>query len=414
VEPVVYLDYNATAPLRREALTAMLPHLQSVGNAASPHAFGRRAAASVAAARCQLADLLGCSSGELFFTSGATEANNTALRACVRPGSRLVISAVEHPAVLATSRAMAEESDIDLIILPVDADGVLSADSLARALQPGLPTVVSIMAANNETGVLSDMGAITAMTRSAGALFHTDATQLIGKVPVDLSMPGIDVLSLSAHKFGGPQGVGALFIRRGLAIEHRPLLHGGGQEQGWRPGTLNVAGIVGAGAAAAATMANMNDEAQRVRELRDILEESLLRDIPAALVNGTGAPRLPHVLSITFPGAPAEAVLAAMPGVAASDGSACSSGAPGPSHVLLAMGRSRDEAESTIRFSLGYSTTATEVTYAAEAVKAAVGRVRTMLGPMPTNKTADRAYLHKGSASTVTPPSLQSRAGVDV
>jgi cysteine desulfurase len=393
---VVYLDYNATAPLRPEALEAMLPVMQSVGNAASPHMLGREAAASVAVARARIGSLLGCSAGEIVFTSGATEANNMALRAAAPQGGRLVTTAVEHPAVLETARALARERDVELIVLPVDRDGLLDPEVLHRTLDTRLPTVVSIMAANNETGVLSELGTLTATAHAADALTHSDATQLVGKLPVDLSVLDLDLLSLSAHKFGGPQGVGALFIRRGLGLPRRPLLYGGEQEGGWRAGTLNVAGIVGAGAAAASAQANLAAEASQVRILRDLLERSLVSQLVDTRVNGARERRLPHVSSVTFKGAPADAVLAAMPGVAASDGSACSSGTPTPSHVLLAMGRSRDEADSTIRFSLGYGTARSDVEQAIEAVTVAVTRVRGMLGSQnhdgaDATGTADRA-----------------------
>ncbi|MCX9193853.1 aminotransferase [Carbonactinospora thermoautotrophica] len=379
-EPVVYLDYNATAPLRPEALAAMLPILRSVGNAASPHALGRQAAESVEVARRQLADLLGCSPGELIFTSGATEANNLALQAAIHSRGRLITSAVEHPAVLETARALANESRCDLVVLGVDEDGIIDLDALHQVLQPRQPSLVSIMAANNETGVLTDLERVVDIAHEAGALVHTDATQLIGRLPVDLSTLDVDMLSLSAHKFGGPQGVGALFIRRGLNLPGKPLLHGGGQERGWRAGTLNVAGIVGAGAAAAVARANLEAESQRIQSLRDLLEESLLTRVEETRVNGRRDRRLPNVSSLTFSGAPADAVLAAMPDVAASDGSACSSGAPTPSHVLLAMGRSREDAESTIRFSLGYGTTKDDIERAVEATANAVAHVRRTLG----------------------------------
>jgi cysteine desulfurase len=237
------------------------------------------------------------------------------------------------------------------------------------------------MAANNETGVLFDLEAIIEVAHRANAIVHTDATQMIGRLPFDLSMVDVDLLSLSAHKFGGPQGVGALFIRRNLGLPQSPLLHGGGQENGWRAGTLNVAGIVGAGAAAAAAQDGLVAEAERVAGLRDLLEDSLLIRIQEARVNGRLQRRLPNVSSVTFPGAPADAVLARMPEVAASDGSACSSGSPLPSHVLLAMGRTAEEAESTIRFSLGYGTTRQHVELAAEAVERAVKEVHAALGP---------------------------------
>jgi cysteine desulfurase len=380
VSPVAYLDYNSTAPLRPEALSAMLPVLQSVGNAASPHVLGHESAALVATGRRQLADLLGCSAGELVFTSGATEANNMALRAALSRGQQLITDAVEHPAVLGAARALARERYIGLTVLPVNSDGRLALEALECALQAGGPAVISIMAANNETGVLFDLEEIVAMAHSADAIIHTDATQLVGRLPVNLSALDLDLLSLSAHKFGGPQGVGALFIRRNLGLGVSPLLHGGGQENGWRAGTLNVAGIVGAGAAAAAAQADMAAEVGRVIVLRDMLEGSLLDRIPGASRNGCQKRRLPNVTSITFPGAPADAVLARMPDVAASDGSACSSGSPSPSHVLLAMGRTAEEAECTIRFSLGYATTKGEIEHAIEVVEVAVRQVRHVLG----------------------------------
>lgn len=377
---VAYLDYNATAPLRPEALSAMLPVLQSVGNAASPHVLGRESAALVAAGRRKLADLLGCSTGELVFTSGATEANNMALHAALTRGTRLIVSSVEHPAVLQTARALTRERGVDVNFLPVNSDGQLIPDAFRRALQGSDPAVVSIMAANNETGVLFDLEEITRAAHEVNAVVHTDATQLVGRLPLDLSALDVDLLSLSAHKFGGPQGVGVLFIRRSLELTESPLLHGGGQENGWRAGTLNVAGIVGAGAAAAAVHAGLVAETKRAAELRDFLEESLLARIPGTCVNARMQQRLPNVSSMTFFGAPADAVLARMPEVAASDGSACSSGSPLPSHVLLAMGRTAEEAESTIRFSLGHGTTGQHIELAVEATERAVKEVRAALG----------------------------------
>jgi cysteine desulfurase len=215
--------------------------------------------------------------------------------------------------------------------------------------------------------------------REAGALVHTDATQIVGRLPVDVVELDVDLLSLSAHKFGGPQGVGALYVRRGTPLAHRPLLVGGGQERGWRAGTLNVAGIIGLGAAADAARRNLGEEAERVAALRDRLERLLTCALPDCRINGRRDQRLPGVTSITFPGVPADAVLAAMPDVAASEGSACASGAPTPSHVLLAMGLSREDAGSTIRFSLGYATTDAEIEHAAQAVVRAVTHVRSAL-----------------------------------
>ncbi|WP_316524110.1 cysteine desulfurase family protein [Kitasatospora brasiliensis] len=376
---IVYLDYNATAPLRPEALEATLAALKSVGNASSMHHFGRGAAARVDGARRQLAGLLNCSPGEIIFTSGATEANNLALRAALARGGALVTTAVEHPAVLEAGRAITGGEAGDLVVLPVDGDGVLDLEPLHDALNQRNVALVSVMLANNETGVLIDLAPIAKAAHDAGALVHTDATQYVGRLPLDLAELDVDLLSLSAHKFGGPQGAGALFVRRGTNLPHRPLLIGGGHERGWRAGTLNVAGIAALGAAAEAARRNLPSEAARVSELRDKLEAGLTAKVPGCQINAARAPRLPGVTSVTFPGVPADAVLAAMPHVAASDGSACSSGAPSPSHVLLAMGRSREDADSTVRFSLGYATTAEDVDRAIDATAAAVEQTRLLM-----------------------------------
>ncbi len=371
---VVYLDYNATAPLRPEAMDAMVSMLNTVGNASSQHAYGQAAASHVESARWRVADLLGCSPGELVFTAGATEANNLALYAASR-GGRIVVGATEHPAILEAAHAAGA-----VTMVSVTPDGAVDLGALSDALSEGGVDVVSVMAANNETGVLSDLPRVIELAHAAGVVVHTDATQLVGKLPVDLAELDVDLLSLSAHKFGGPQGVGALFVRRSLRLAARPLLHGGGHEKGWRAGTTNVAGIVGMGAAALAANTGLDVEGPRVRALRDKLERCLLDSVPGSWRNGSPEHRLPGVTSITFPGAPADAVLAAMPTVAASDGSACHSGALGPSHVLLAIGMSRPDAESTIRFSLGHATTEADIDHAIQAVPDAVLRVRAALG----------------------------------
>ncbi|MFE7093162.1 cysteine desulfurase family protein [Streptomyces erythrochromogenes] len=376
---VAYLDYNATAPLRPEALEAMLGALQSVGNASSMHHAGRKAATRVDAARRSLADLLNCAPGEIIFTSGATEANNLALRAGYARGGLLVTTAAEHLAVIETARTITAEHPDSLLILPVDQDGVVDLEPLVAALHNKPVALVSLMLANNETGVLIDLDPVCKAAHEAGALVHTDATQYVGRLPLDLAELDVDLLSLSAHKFGGPQGVGALFVRRGTPLPHRPLLVGGGHERGWRAGTLNVAGITGLGAAAQAARRQLADEAVRVTALRSALEAALIVEVADCRINGAHAPRLPGVTSVTFPGVPADAVLAAMPQVAASDGSACSSGAPSPSHVLLAMGRSRDDADSTVRFSLGYATTERDIERATAAAIDAVRHVRSVM-----------------------------------
>ncbi|MDX6761054.1 cysteine desulfurase family protein [Streptomyces sp. F8] len=376
---VVYLDYNATAPLRPEAFEATLGALQSVGNASSMHHPGRDAAARVDAARRDLADLLNCTPGEIIFTSGATEANNLALRTSYARGGLLVTTAAEHLAVIETARAITAERPDSLLVLPVDRDGVVDLEPLNAALSDGPVALVSLMIANNETGVLTDLAPVCKAAHEAGALVHTDATQYVGRLPLDLRELDVDLLSLSAHKFGGPQGIGALFVRRGTPLPHRPLLVGGGHERGWRAGTLNVAGITGLGAAARAARQQLAHEAERIAALRDALEAALTAEVADCRINGARTRRLPGVTSITFPGLPADAVLAAMPHVAASDGSACSSGAPSPSHVLLAMGHSRDDADSTVRFSLGYATTERDIERAATAAVNAVRHVRSVM-----------------------------------
>ncbi|WP_395295268.1 cysteine desulfurase family protein [Kitasatospora hibisci] len=373
---LAYLDYNATAPVRPEARQAALAAMSTVGNASSTHRSGRDAADRVDLARRQVADLLNCSHGEIVFTSGATEANNLALRAAFAAGGQLVTSAVEHPAVLETAKAITAELPQALTVLSVDVDGLVDLEALHEALAAGNVAVVSLMAANNETGVLTDLAPVVKAAHDAGALVHTDATQLVGRLPINLTETDVDLLSLSAHKFGGPQGVGALFVRRGAALPYRPLLFGGGQERGWRAGTLNVAGIAGAGAAAEAARHGMAAEVPRITRLRDSLENALVEQIGDCRVNGAVDRRLPGVSSITFHRAPADAILASMPDVAASDGSACSSGAPTPSHVLLAMGRSREDADSTVRFSLGYATTAEDIDRAVASTVRAVHHVR--------------------------------------
>lgn len=376
---LAYLDYNATAPLRPQALDAVVDALRSVGNASSIHVSGRDAAARVDTGRQQLADLISCRPSEIIFTSGATEANNLALRAAYTSGRALVTTAVEHPAVLETARAITADSPGALVVLPVDEEGIPDLTPLIRACRAGRVAVVSAMLANNETGVLTDLAPIIKLAREAGALVHTDATQYVGRLPLDLAELDVDLLSLSGHKFGGPQGVGALFVRWGAPLPHRPLLIGGGQERGWRAGTLNVPGIAGLGAAAEAARLGLRKEVPRVRALRDTLEAGLVSRLPGCQINGALVPRLPGVSSVTLPGLPADAVLAAMPEIAASDGSACASGAPSPSHVLLAMGRRRDDADSTIRFSYGYATTDTDIQRALDATVRAAKEVGSVI-----------------------------------
>lgn len=383
----VYLDYNATAPLRPAALEAMLPHLHGVGNASSVHAYGRSASDAVRTARQRIAHLIGCSPGEVVFTSGATEANNLALGAAASRRGTTVTTPVEHPSVLVASRAFADLSGGTVTMLIVNREGLTDPDELSAILSRRDVNIVSVMAANNETGVLSDLAGFAEVCRGEGVLLHTDATQMVGRLPINVTDLDVDLLSLSAHKFGGPQGVGALFIRRDADIPFRPAVFGGGQEGGWRAGTLNVAGIVGAGAAAAATGAAMTEEARRVKRLRDRFEAAVLDSVAGVEVNGHPTKRLPGVSNLMFPGLPADAMLSAMTSIAASDGSACSAGAQGPSHVLTAMGRTRDEADCSIRFSLGYATTEQEIEIAIAAVSSAARQIRIALRGESPNRS---------------------------
>jgi cysteine desulfurase len=387
---IVYLDYNATAPLRPEALAAVKKALVTVGNASSAHAPGRRAAGTVEQARAQLASLLGCSLNELTFTSGATEANNLALRSAVERARPIVVSSVEHPAVAEAADAVAADvGGLAVYTVGVHHDGTLRFDDLEAALAMQ-PSLVSIMAANNETGVLNDLSAVVKLAHEVGSLVHTDATQLVGRLPVDLGKLEVDLLSLSAHKFGGPQGVGALFVRRDAPITVQPLAYGGGHERGLRPGTLNVAGIAGLGAAAAAAAGRLDQEVAEIRMLRDRFEAGVLAAVPDVRRNGNVEYRLPGVSSLTFGGTPADAMLAAMPAVAASEGSACATGALEPSRVLLAMGLTREEADCTIRFSLGYATTIDDIDRAVSYVTEAARHIRATMHVPPWRRGPQR------------------------
>lgn len=388
INPGIYLDYNATAPVRPEAVAATTAALAAVGNASSVHAVGRDAARVVERAREQLAALVGCSPSELIFTSGATEANNLAIRSAAAPGRSLVVTAVEHPAVSEAAAAVADSVAGKVHTIGVHRDGTLRVDELEDALATS-PALVSVMAANNETGVLNDLDLVVRLAHEAGALVHSDATQLVGRLPIDLRTLQLDLLSLSGHKFGAPQGVGALFVRRGTTPAIRPLAYGGGHERGRRAGTLNVPGIAGLGAAAETARCHLEEEAVRIRSLRDHFETTVMTALPGTRRNGHPDRRLPGVSSLTFDGLPADALLAAMPHVAASEGSACSSGALEPSHVLLAMGLSRDEADCTVRFSLGYATTADDIGHAVHYVIDAARRVGDAMYRTTTTAPAD-------------------------
>jgi cysteine desulfurase len=371
----IYLDYNATTPVDPRVLEAMLPWFTvQFGNAASKgHAYGWAADEAVAQARVQVAALVGASPEEVIFTSGATEGLNMVLKgiaeAYAAKGRHLVTVQTEHQAVLGPCRAL-ERHGFRLTYLPVDAQGCVDPAAVAAALTEET-ILVAVMAANNETGVLQPLAEIAALVRPRGIPLLTDATQAVGKVPV--SVEHVDLLVCSAHKLYGPKGVGALYLRRRPRVRLVPLLDGGGQENGWRGGTLNVPGIVGFGAAAALAGAEQPAEAVRLEGLRNRLETALAAALEVR-INSRQAPRLPQTSSLTFAGLRAAHLLASLRGLAVSTGSACASGHP--SHVLKAMGHSDADASASLRFSLGRFTTAADVEAAIEQVITAVGHAR--------------------------------------
>ena len=389
----IYLDANATTPVLPEVVRAMLPFFtEQFGNPSSTHQHGQHARAALDHARESLAALLRCRASEIVFTSGGTEAANLALfgalPSAAGPAPHLIIAATEHHAVLHAAEALAarQPCPVELTVLPVDRDGLVHPDDLRRALQPNT-RLVSIMLANNETGVLQPISDLARITREHGALFHTDAVQAAGKLPLDLSATGIlqhvDLLSLSGHKMYAPQGTGALFVRRKTQLA--PLLHGGPHERGRRAGTENLPGLVGLGhAAEAAQIWLASDGPAQLTALRDHLEASLLAAIPNSTINGREAPRTSNTTSLTVHGADAEALLIALDlqGLACSAGSACQSGATEPSHVLRAMHLTDTDARATIRLSLSRLTTPVDIEGALTLIPATARRLRS-LAPAP-------------------------------
>jgi len=375
----IYLDYNATTPVAPEVLDAMLPWLRGeFGNPSSTHPYGRRAAQAVAAARRQVAELIDAQAQEVVFTGCATESNNLALLGVARAigveKRHLVVSAVEHPAVMAPALYLRDQGWA-LTVLPVDAFGRISPDALADALRPDT-ALVSVMHANNEVGTLQPIREISRMTRERGILLHTDAAQSAGKLPLNVDELGVDLLTLAGHKFYAPKGVGALYVRDGTPI--RSVLHGAEQEHGLRPGTENVAAIVGLGAAAALARASLLTASEHLRALRDRLHGDLAASIPGLRLNGHPEHRLPNTLHVSFPSVSGRALLAeAADVVAASVGSACHSEHDAVSGVLAAMGADASRAAGAVRLSVGRMTTSEEVKRAAEGLAAAWQRLHT-------------------------------------
>jgi cysteine desulfurase len=377
-DTAVYLDHAASAPLRREAREAILPFLEGrFGNPSSIHRFGREARAALEDARARLARVIGAAPAEVVFTRAGTEADNLAIlgRARVEPGLPVAVSAVEHKAVLASAREATENFDGELYHLDVDEQGVVCMETVEAALS-GYPAVLSVMWANNEVGTLQPVAEVAARCRAAGVAFHSDAVQALGKVPVRVDEVPVDLLAFSAHKVGGPKGVGALYVRRGTRLH--PLLFGGGQERGMRPGTEDVAGAVGFAAAAEAAEAERETAMGRIGALRDRLEAGLREAVPGLVVNAAGASRLPTISNVSVPGADPEALLMGLDleGIAVSSGSACTSGAVDPSHVLTAMGVPAELAGPSIRFSLGWTTTDAEINRVLDTFPRVAARVR--------------------------------------
>ena len=361
----IYLDYQATTPVDPRVLEAMLPWFSGrFGNAASRnHAFGREAAEAVEAAREQVARLIGAAPGDIVFTSGATESDNLAIKGVAalhaQPG-HLVTVQTEHHAVLDPCRVL-EQAGWRLTVLPVDADGLVDPEAVRAALL-GETVLVSVMAANNEVGVLQPLAEIGAITKAKGVLLHCDAAQAAGQEPLDVAALGVDLLSLSAHKLYGPKGVGALYVRRSRPrVRLLPLLDGGGHERGLRSGTLNVPGIVGFGKAAELALAGMGAENTRLAGLRELLKSRIGAGLGGVRLNGHPTRRLVGNLNLSFEGVDGEALLSGLTGLAVSSGSACTSASLEPSHVLKAQGVPDALARASIRFGLGRFTTPAEV-----------------------------------------------------
>jgi len=372
----VYLDNNATSPLLPEVFAAMQPYfLEKFGNASSIHQQGQQARAAVERAREHVADLLNCRPAEVVFTSGGTESDNFALFGLMGPGAHLITSTIEHHAILNACKRL-EEIGCEVTYLPVDGLGLIDPDDVRRAIKP-TTKLISVIYANNETGVLQDVNAIGTIAAEADVFFHTDAVQACGKVPIDVKQIRCDLLSLTAHKMHGPIGTGALYVKKGTVLQ--PMIYGGRHERSRRAGTENLPGIVGLGKAAEIAAAGFADgSVARIAALRDRMQSSIVSAVDQTPVNGGGAPRVPNTTNIVFECLEGEAMVIALDlkGLSVSTGAACSSGAIEPSHVLTAMGLSPDRARASIRFSLGKQNTAEDIDFAMQLVPETVSRLR--------------------------------------
>ncbi len=384
IQKPIYLDYAATCPMDQRVVDAMMPTFTQVfGNAASrTHVFGWKAEEAVEQARAEVAGLIGADPKEITWTSGATEANNLAIKGAVEflgeSGKRHIITVVtEHKAILDTCKYL-ERHGYEVTYLPVNLDGLITVEQVEAAIRPET-AIVSVMFANNETGVIQPITEIGALCHKHGVLFHTDAVQAYGKVPLDVEAMNIDLLSMSAHKVYGPKGVGALYVRRRRPrVRLAPQIHGGGHERGNRSGTLNVSGIVGFGAAARLARELMPDESARITSIREHLRTRLMTEIPHATLNGSAEHRLPGTLNISFAYVEGESLLMGLKDVAISSGSACTSASLEPSYVLKAMGLDDELAHSSLRITVGRFTTLEEVDFIADLIKSEVARLREM------------------------------------
>jgi cysteine desulfurase len=375
----IYLDHNASTPVRPEVLEAMLPYFaEHFGNASSVHAFGQEAKGAVEDARAQVAALLNATPGEIVFTSGGTESDNIGViggaHALPFKGRHIIVSAIEHDAVRHAADALEREGYTVTRVAP-DARGVISAESVAAAIRPDT-ALVSVMAANNETGVMQPVSEIGQVCASRGVAFHVDAVQAAGKTPIDVQAWQATLATIAGHKFYGPKGVGALYVKRGF--KPVPLQFGGEHEKGRRPGTENVPAIVGLGKASELAREELDRNAPRIERLRDRLESVLMDRVPSVVRHGDGAPRVPNTSHLSFVGAEGEHLILSldMKGIAVSSGAACKAGSSHPSHVLLAMGVPREIAQAAVRFSLGRCTTEEEIDRVLEIVPAVVQKLR--------------------------------------
>ncbi len=377
----VYLDYNATTPIRPEVIAAMTEDFALYGNASSMHEAGRAAASRVEKARAAVGALIGAPAETIVFTSGGSESNNTVFQTMLLAGegkerNEIVTTAIEHPCVL-NSAEFLKSRGVKVTFLPVDPAGKVHLDDVRAAVNERT-LLVSVMYANNEIGTIQDIAAISKIAKAAGAYVHTDAVQAAGKIPVSVDALGVDYLTMSAHKIYGPKGVGALYVRKGAPIE--PLIRGGHQEHGLRAGTYNNIGILGFGAAAELALRDLSSFAAETKRLRIMLRDGLLERVPNVQINGHPLEVLPNTLNASFPGAEGEAILLSFDimGIEASTGSACASGSLDPSHVLMATGVGPELAHGSIRFSLGRFTTEEDIRYVLDTVPPIIARLRAM------------------------------------